>query len=186
MTNKYIVWLDVETTGLDERDSTARFLEVAVIVTDNDYVEVDRFEAVVFHEKSDVNYLIKTINPYVVDMHTKTMLWDIVSDPEFAKPLKEVDTNLAEFLAKFQDGTEAPILAGNSITLDRNFLREFLPESFAQFHYRSMDMSSVDRFVRNMGVEYTAEGTGTHNALNDIRESIAQAVIIRDTLRKLI
>lgn len=181
--NPYIAWGDVESTNLDERDDdVARLLEVAFVITDTDFKEVGKsFHKVIYNREEDIEILLPQLNPYVIDMHEKTGLWERTTNPQTASPLETVDAELSEFLGEFTVNNVTPVLAGNSITLDRNFLRKFLPNTFSQLHYRSIDMSSVDLFSRCCKLtDFVLEKSGTHNALTDIRESIMQAQVMRD------
>lgn len=66
-------------------------------------------------------------------------------------------------------------LAGNSIYMDRMFLREFMPKVDAYLNYRIIDVSTVKELCKrwNTGVFARApKKRNVHRALDDIKESI--------------
>ena len=74
-------------------------------------------------------------------------------------------------------------LCGNSIGTDRRFLAAYLPAIENHLHYRSVDVSSVKELVRRWypdvinGRQHKA---GSHRALDDIRESVAELRYYRE------
>jgi oligoribonuclease len=68
-------------------------------------------------------------------------------------------------------------LAGNSIGTDRRFLATWLPQIDDWLHYRSVDVSTIKELVRRWYPDVYAAAPakrGSHRALDDIRESIAE------------
>ena len=178
-----LVWLDVESTSLNPYVGS-RLLQVAAIVTDLDYNELEgEYMSKVYFSAEDAAALRESADPYVQNMHDSTNLWNTL--PE-GKPLAVISDEVLEFL-KARGVTERNArLGGNSITLDRNHLEVELPEVYNFLHYRSLDMSSVAYFLHNgFGLPYY-EKQNTHDALDDIRESIAEARYYRDSLKRLI
>ncbi|MFA0521885.1 oligoribonuclease, partial [Vibrio sp. 10N.222.55.E8] len=67
-------------------------------------------------------------------------------------------------------------ICGNSIGQDRRFLYKHMPELEEYFHYRYIDVSTLKELTRRWKPEIL-EGfskSGSHLALDDIRESIAE------------
>jgi oligoribonuclease len=67
--------------------------------------------------------------------------------------------------------------------MDRRFLDIYLPEIEQYLHYRSVDVSSVKELVRRwypsvLGLRVQKQGT--HRALDDIRESVAELRFYRE------
>lgn len=174
-----ITWVDVETGGLDE--SNDRLYEVAALVTDRNLniLDPEGFNMVVHYPKEEIESLRNASVPYVQEMHDRTNLWERL--PE-GTPLAEVDKKLHEYISQFSKaGTSR--LGGNSITLDRNFLRANLPASFGHISYRSIDVSSIAGLANAWyGVAY--EKKLLHSAFSDIKESIEELRFYRDTIFK--
>ena len=74
-------------------------------------------------------------------------------------------------------------LCGNSIGTDRRFLAAYLPDIEEYLHYRSVDVSSIKELVRRWYPDVLAQRgwkAGTHRALDDIRESLAELRLYRE------
>lgn len=183
--DRRIAWIDVETTGKTPRDGS-RLLQVACIVTDGNFNELDPgFEMKIHFSKEEVAELYATTDPFVQNMHDKTGLWEAL--PVEGQPREVVEEKLLEYLKLYISEPVSAKLAGNSITLDRNFLEAELPEAFEYLHYRSYDMSSIEEHYKLDAPSIPIfDKKYTHEALEDIRESIAQARYYSAILRTLV
>ena len=75
-------------------------------------------------------------------------------------------------------------MCGNSIGQDRRFMVRYLPTLEGYFHYRNIDVSTIKELVRRWKPELLDDfqKKGTHQALDDIRESIAELQFYRKTV----
>lgn len=169
-----IVWLDMEMTGLDPE--TCVPIEVAVIVTDSELVELGSYEAVL----AASDEALATMDEFVRDMHTRNGLLARV---------KTATTSLAEADAAMVALVNAwctprtGVLAGNSIWQDRRFIRRYLPALDAALHYRMIDVSTIKELAwRWYGETALLAKESAHTAMADIRASIAELIHYRDTL----
>src|SRR5690606_4840019 len=91
-----------------------------------------------------------------------------------------------EFLKQYLKAGESP-LCGNSIHQDRRFLVKYMPELEAFFHYRNIDVSTVKELAKRWKPEVVSSFNkqGSHQALDDIRESIAEMLHYKEHLMKL-
>ena len=72
-------------------------------------------------------------------------------------------------------------LCGNSIGVDRRFLSRHLPEIEEYLHYRSIDVSTVKELCKRWYptlYSHAPKKAGTHRALDDIRESVAELAVL--------
>lgn len=58
-----------------------------------------------------------------------------------------VDINLLYFMMKYIPKGKCP-MAGNSVYVDRLFLRKYMPVSNDYIHYRIIDVSSIKEVVK--------------------------------------
>lgn len=68
-------------------------------------------------------------------------------------------------------------LAGNSIYMDRMFLREYMPRIDQYLHYRIIDVSSVKELCKrwNKSIFFKAPSKQlVHRGLDDIKESLQE------------
>ena len=76
-------------------------------------------------------------------------------------------------------------LCGNSIGTDRRFLAAYLPEINDHLHYRSVDVSTIKELCRRWYPEVYAAApmkAGSHRALDDIKESVAELRYYRNAI----
>lgn len=176
-----ILWIDVETTGLNLHE-TDKLLQVAAIITDGDFNEIaEPFEAKVRFENWQVGMMKNRSKDVVREMHEKTGLWDSLKTSGITLPM--LDDRLAKFIDDNSLEGKQPYFGGNSIFLDRTALMLNLPKAFSKIHYRSIDMSSIAIYMGLTTDAEPFEKSKSHDALDDIRESIAEAKYYRDLLK---
>ncbi|MEX1209725.1 MAG: oligoribonuclease [Candidatus Nanopelagicales bacterium] len=173
-----LVWIDCEMTGLDvKRD---QLVEIAVIVTDADLVELDEGVNIIIRP-ADLS-ILDGMDDVVRDMHTSSGLLDLIpSGVSLAEAEAEV---LAYVQQHVPEARKAP-LAGSSVYVDRGFISRDMPGLDAHLHYRLVDVSSVKEIARRWyprAYFNSPEKTGNHRALGDIRDSIAELRYYRDTV----
>lgn len=175
--NELLLWVDVETTGLDP--ASAHLLQVAAIITDTKgNVLAEPFMEVVQH--SNGAELRENTVPFVQEMHDATGLWDRLAS---GTPLVKVDELLYSYVAEHAPNKRQARLAGSSCRLDLNFLEAFLPNTYQHLHYRSVDVSALAYVAVEWG--FTPgyyEKKKTHDALDDIRESLEEFLWIKQFL----
>lgn len=164
-----IVWIDLETTGLSKK---CAIIEIAVILTDEKYNEIARYESLVTpiagarREKG------------AMEMHMASGLWKEVSK-NGTKQIDQVDREVANLIKKnLPSGSRPPILAGSSVHFDRGFIEEWMPKTNKSLYYRNLDVSSIKVFAANgLGIPTDSlppkKSTRKHRAINDILDSIA-------------
>ncbi|TVR27130.1 MAG: oligoribonuclease [Ilumatobacter sp.] len=171
-----LVWMDLEMTGLDHTSDV--IVEIATLVTDDELQIVAEGPDLVVHQPDDV---LERMDPFVVDMHTKSGLLDAIRASTVS--LAEAgDATLAFIREHVPEAATVP-LCGNSIGTDRRFLAAYLPEIEEYLHYRSIDVSSVKELVKRWypGLNGTRpHKPGTHRALDDIRQSVEELQFYRD------
>ncbi|HKX23790.1 MAG TPA: oligoribonuclease [Candidatus Saccharimonadales bacterium] len=163
-----ILWVDLEMTGLNPTKD--RILEVAAIVTDWDFNELGKFESGVGHDQAALKILMDA-NPWAVDHPELTeSLLKLSNDSE---PEEFVQAKFEEFINEHFEKGQPVLLAGNSIHMDRQFIRHWWPEVEKRLHYRMLDVSAWKVvMIGKYGTEY--EKLEKHRALDDIRESIEE------------
>lgn len=90
--------------------------------------------------------------------------------------MEEAEIILLDFVKNYVTDKFSP-LAGNSVYMDRLFLRKFMPTLDAYLHYRIIDVSSVKELCRRWNpkvFEEQPKKVFSHRASSDIKESIAE------------
>jgi oligoribonuclease len=170
-----LVWMDLEMTGLDHTSDV--IVEIATLVTDDELEIVAEGPDIVVHHTDDV---LMKMDPFVVDMHTRSGLLDLIRTS--TATLEDAGAATLEFIRHHVPEPRTVPLCGNSIGTDRRFLAAYLPEIEEYLHYRSVDVSSIKELVRRWYPDVLAQRgwkAGTHRALDDIRESVAELQLYR-------
>jgi oligoribonuclease len=163
-----ILWVDLEMTGLNPTKD--RILEVAAIVTDWDFNEIDTFESGVGHDPAALKLLVDANPWYAEHPDNNDALLELSAH---SQPEELVAAKFEEFINKHFKEDEPALLAGNSIHMDRQFIRQWWPTVEKRLHYRMLDVSAWKVvMIGKYGTEY--EKLEKHRALDDIRESIEE------------
>jgi oligoribonuclease len=172
-----LVWVDLEMTGL--RVERERILEIATIITDAELEIVAEGPELVVHQSAET---LAAMDEWNQKHHGASGLIDRVKASTISDADAEAQT-LAFVRAHVGEG-KAP-LAGNSIHQDRLFLAAYMPTLESFIHYRNVDVSTLKELVRRWyPAAYDARPTkkGSHRALDDIRESIAELRYYREAV----
>lgn len=174
-----LVWIDMEMTGLDPEENVV--LEIATIVTDKDLNVLAEGPVIAIHQSDEE---LAKMDDWNVNIHTKSGLVARVkaSQHDEAKAVAET----LEFIRQWVPERTSP-LCGNSIGQDRRFMVKHMAELEAFFHYRNVDVSTIKELVRRWQPELLDQfkKSGTHQALDDIRESIAELQFYRSHVFKI-
>ena len=157
-------------TGLDPAENV--IVEIATIITDDELNVVAEGPDLVVHATEEQ---LAIMDPVVVEMHTKSGLLTQIRASTVT--LEEAGRLTLEFIRQHVPEARKVPLCGNSIGMDRRFLAAYLPEIENHLHYRSVDVSSVKELVRRWYpsvLNGLRQKQGTHRALDDIRESVAE------------
>ena len=174
-----LVWIDLEMTGLEpERE---RIIEVATLITDNDLNLVAEGPVIAVHQPDS---LLTAMDEWNQKTHGESGLVERVKQSRI--DTAEAERQTLEFLKRYVVPGTSP-MCGNSVHQDRRFLERELRELLAFFHYRNLDVSTVKELAKrwNPGALAGFSKRNTHQALDDIRESLAELAHYRNTFLRL-
>ena len=172
-----LAWLDLEMTGLDPE--TDVILQAALIITDAELVPLEEFVCDIWQPEA----LLARMTPFVRDMHEKTGLIERVR-------ASTIDVRNAEkrLLQRLAGWCEYPaLLCGNTIAQDRKFIDRYMPGLAGYLHYRMLDVTSLKLLAGlwyGDGTVFEKPTVGAHDALVDIKNSIAELAHYRAALFK--
>jgi oligoribonuclease len=177
--DKNLVWLDCEMTGLEPE--VDRIIEIAVIVTGPNLD--DRLEGPVFVIHQNDAQLDK-MDAWNKGTHGKSGLIDKVKASTTTEA--EAEAALIRFLSQYVPANTSP-LCGNTIGQDRRFLVKYMPKLDAFFHYRSIDVSTLKELAKRWKPEIPAgfKKQQSHTALADVHESIDELAYYRTHFLRL-
>lgn len=174
-----LIWVDLEMTGLDPE--THKIIEIASIVTDSELNILAEGPVLAIHQPEEE---LAKMDDWCTNTHTASGLVERVRNSKISE--QDAVAQTIEFLEKWVPKGASPI-CGNSIGQDRRFLYKHMPELEGFFHYRYVDVSTLKELARRWQPEVLNGFTkqGTHLALDDIRESIAELKYYRGTIFKI-
>ncbi len=171
-----LIWIDLEMTGLNP--DTDSILEIATVITDANLRELAVGPALAIHH--DVTVL-QAMDDWNRKHHGESGLWSRVLAS--AESLQSAQQKTLDFLQEWAEAGSSP-MCGNSICQDRRFLYRQMPELQSWFHYRNLDVSTLKELAARWAPEVLAghKKENRHEALSDIRESIAELRYYRQHL----
>jgi len=171
-----LVWVDLETTGIDDR--SCDILEIAVIVTDRNLETAIEGPDLVVHQS---NAVLRGMEPWCVEQHGASGLTE--ASRRSVVSLADAEEQVLAFVREHCLRGRAP-LCGNSIGFDRRFLMHHMPQLNEYLNYRNVDVSTLKELARRWKPDVLARvrKRSTHRALDDIRESIEELKLYRIAL----
>ncbi|MHC6804002.1 oligoribonuclease, partial [Vibrio antiquarius] len=160
---------------------THKIIEIASIVTDSELNILAEGPVLAIHQPEEE---LAKMDDWCTNTHTASGLVERVRNSKISE--QDAVSQTIEFLEKWVPKGASPI-CGNSIGQDRRFLYKHMPELEEFFHYRYVDVSTLKELARRWQPEVLNGFTkqGTHLALDDIRESIAELKYYRGTIFKI-
>lgn len=174
-----LVWIDLEMTGLNiEVD---RILEIACIITDGNLTKTLEGPDLVIHQTKEC---LDKMGEWCQSHHaasglTKKVLKSTISE-------REAEKQVIEFV-KRNVGSYTPHLAGNSIYVDLQFLKKYMPELAALFSHVLVDVSSIKALCIRWYPKDQKKAPAKenkHRAMDDIRESIEELRYYKENIFK--
>ena len=177
--DKNLVWLDCEMTGLDP--DIERIIEIAVIVT-GPLLECRIEGPVLVIHQSDEQ--LDKMDAWNKGTHGKSGL--IAKVKASTTTEEQAQDALIAFLKQYVPANGSP-MCGNSIGQDRRFLVKYMPKLEAFFHYRNLDVSTLKELSKRWRPEVYAsfKKAQRHTALADVHESIDELEHYRQHFLKL-
>lgn len=171
-----LIWIDMEMSGLNPDKDT--ILEIATIVTDSDLEIIAEGPVFAIYQPEEI---LSKMDEWNTRTHAISGLIERVRQSSIF--MEEAESRTLEFLRQHTEFRKSP-LCGNTIGQDRMFMRRHMPNLENYLHYRNVDVSSIKELVvRWYPEDYHAPlKRGTHQALQDIQESIEELRYYRRTI----
>lgn len=196
-TDPRFILVDIETTGLTP--ATEVILEIGMVIADADLEVFDTFETVIWDTplydaakrvlfdkalgNTSVSQADQETAQYVVNMHTKSGLWDRCA--ERGVPLDVAEGEAMDWLKGHGIQPNEPMV-GSSVGFDRSFLAEHCPELEELFFYRNIDVSSIKELCSRWNPDLYAKlpvhapARKLHRAVADCVDTLAELRFYRD------
>lgn len=176
--NDLLAWMDLEMTSIQDAQID-RITEIAVVLTDKDLTIVAELPSIIIH--ADREFYESRKRPEMAKFSLQNDLMEASAASTIT--MKEAEEQILEFLRDYAAPNSAP-LCGNSIHMDRHFLRLQMPRVDEYLFYRCIDVSSIKELARRWAPEVYEEarhrkGDSAHRAKDDILASISELAFYR-------
>ena len=174
-----LIWIDLEMTGL--KPDTDRIIEMALVVTDGELATVAESPVWAVHQDDAA---LDAMDSWNKGTHGRSGLIERVRAS--AQSDADVEAAALAFLREYVPAKASP-MCGNSICQDRRFLARWMPALEDHFHYRNLDVSTLKELARRWKPDLMKgiPKEGKHEALADVRESIAEMKFYRENFLKV-
>ncbi|WP_153916320.1 oligoribonuclease [Shewanella sp. TC10] len=174
-----LIWVDLEMTGLEP--SVDRIIEIATIVTDQELNIIAQGPVMAVHQSDEV---LNGMDDWNQKHHGESGLIDRVKNSKHSE--EDVIRATIAFIEQYVPKGASP-MCGNSIGQDRRFLNKYMLELEEFFHYRNIDVSTIKELTNRWKPEVMKgfSKKNTHQALEDIKESIAELQFYRQEVFKI-
>lgn len=174
-----LVWIDLEMTGLEP--DKERIIEVATLITDAQLNVVAEGPVIAVKQPDS---LLAGMDDWNQKTHGESGL--VARVKASTVETQEAERQTLDFLRQYVVAGSSP-MCGNSIHQDRRFLEREMPELWAFFHYRNLDVSTVKELAKrwNPGALVGFKKQNAHLAMDDIKESIAELAHYRSTFLRI-
>lgn len=194
MSNVMLVGCDLETGGLNGYETLESgervhgalhypILEMAFVICDDKLQELHRFSVGIWNES-----FLERLSPWALKSHTESGLIDRLRNHSGEHDVVFSDNATAELyiIEKLQalgvtkydrKAKTGGVLFGNSIGFDVSYLDAKMPALKGFFHYRTIDVSSIDILRQTAWASVglpKVEKTYSHTAMSDIQETLME------------
>ncbi len=164
-----LVWTDLEMSGLSP--DSDKVLEAAFIITDGNLETIAEAPVWAVRQPDSV---LNGMDDWNKRTHGDSGLTARCRESKLTEAAAE--SEILRFLREHAKPGDSP-MCGNSICQDRRFMARHLPAVEAFFHYRNFDVSAVKiaaYLYATRAFHSWQKPTSRHQALDDIRDSIAE------------
>jgi len=174
-----LIWIDLEMTGLDTFNDV--IIEIATIVTDKELNIIAEGPIIAIHQADSV---LDAMDEWNTKQHGGSGLVKRIQESSYSVEQAEQET--IDFLKQYVPEGKSP-MCGNSICQDRRFMARLMPKLESYFLYRNLDVSSLKELAQRWKPEILDqfEKKGSHLAMDDIRDSIAEMQFYRKTIMSI-
>ena len=173
-----LIWMDLEFTGLSDDQL---IIETACIITDKNLDILEEGPNLIIYRSQEE---LDRIEAWPLKVHTESGLLEKVKKSKIK--ISEAEKINIDFISKWVEKKEG-LLCGNSIHIDRKYIRKEMPVLDDYLHYRMIDVSSFKEVIKRWfkPIKNEPQKQNTHQALDDIKGSIEELRWYKENYFKL-
>lgn len=178
-TTNFLIWIDLEMTGLNVNKD--KIIEIATLVTNKDLDIISEDLSIVVKQEKN---LMDNMDVWNTNQHKKSGLYQKVLKSQIS--CSNAENMVLNFLKNYTKEKISP-MCGNTIYQDRIFLKKYMPKLENFFHYRNIDVSTIKQLMKYWKYDSykKLKKSNNHTALIDIKESIKELSFYKEVLFKV-
>ena len=169
-----LIWIDLEMTGLNPDQE--KILEIALILTDKNLTITAHGPRLVIFQPEIV---LESMDSWCKKQHADSGLLEEVRKSKLTE--NQAEQEILRFVSEHIT-SKAGYLAGNSIWVDRMFLRAHMPQFEQYLNYRMIDVSTIKELINTWYKNSPLlpyQKKEQHRADHDILESLQELSFYR-------
>lgn len=183
-----LVWVDLETTGLESDND--EILEVCLVGTDRfGSHPVTIVDELVYPSRRHWSWWKENMAYEAKEMHKASGLMaaidKLAADPRFSE-IEDVERLALHALTSLDLEPGKYEMCGSSVHFDRAFIEVHMPKLFGWFHYRNLDVSTLKNVCRHVNPRVASQApkpsTKAHRAHADIMDTLEEYQYYLDEL----
>jgi len=155
-----LIWIDLETTGLDPRNDCP--LEIGMMISQNGQLLEPEYSQVI-----TPRWDLEGMSDFVLNMHMNSGLLKDVEN--YGASIGLTESEAIGWLDRMAFAGPYT-MAGSSVHFDRAFLQVHMPRLAKLFSHRLFDVSAIKLFCQSLGMPELPKANA-HRAIDDIKES---------------
>ncbi|CAL4043760.1 Oligoribonuclease [Buchnera aphidicola (Takecallis arundicolens)] len=176
--NNNLIWIDLEMTGLNPEKH--RIIEISTVIT-NSNIEILAVGPCIPIKQN--NYTLSLMNTWNKKIHNKNNLIHKIKNSKCNE--KQAEQEILNFIKQWVPNKKSP-MCGNTVSQDRRFLIKYMPTLESYFHYRHIDVSTIQELLKrwhpNLMKKFKKHSK--HMALFDIYNSIDELIFYKKVFIK--
>lgn len=137
----YLFWIDLEMTGLNVDQD--QIIEIASVITDNNLEIIAEGPSLAIFQPEEL--MLALMDDWNKNAHSRSGLIDLVKKSQIS--VAQAAEQTLQFAQRYCAPQSTPI-CGNSVYVDRAFMRKHMPSLESYFNYRIIDVSSIKEVAR--------------------------------------
>ena len=170
MFSDWLVWIDIETTGLDPQ--TCKIIQISCMLSDFNVSTLLKFPEINIFCEDD---FLSLMDDWCKQTHTESGLIDKVKNSDIT--MQAAEEKILRFIDTYTRNEHNLYIAGNSVHFDKKFIDHWMPNLSKRLNYRIVDVTSIALLCKilNKGIYDTRpEKKYLHTSEADILESIEE------------
>lgn len=168
-----LIWIDLEMTGLNPEKH--RIIEISTVIT-NSNIDILAVGPCIPIKQN--NHTLSLMNTWNKKIHNKNNLINKIKNSQYDE--QQAEQEVLNFIKQWVPHKKSP-MCGNTISHDRRFLIKYMPNLESYFHYRHIDVSTIQELLKrwhpNIITKFKKQTK--HIALFDIYNAIDELIFYK-------